>query len=117
MSFIDNTAAQHALTKGSSRDPPVNALVGAFWAWTARRGAVPHFERVPSGSNWSDGVSRNDFSLAQQLGWIFADFDLAPLYNLLGAYLRSGSLAPVAFIQELVRVVEDIARECPALRA
>ena len=48
IAFIDNTAAQFALTKGNSSDNAVNVLTSVFWTTAAEIGAAPWFERVTS---------------------------------------------------------------------
>ena len=35
--FVDNTAAEHALNKGTSKNPSLCWLIGAFWVWVAVR--------------------------------------------------------------------------------
>ncbi|OLP99308.1 hypothetical protein AK812_SmicGene18150 [Symbiodinium microadriaticum] len=66
--FVDNTAAEHALNKGTSKNPSLCWLIGAFWVWVARQNLFVSFQRVSSQANLSDKVSRGDFSEAQQLG-------------------------------------------------
>ena len=66
--FVDNTAAEHALNKGTSKNPSLCWLIGAFWVWVARQSLFVSFQRVSSQANLSDKVSRGDFSEAQQLG-------------------------------------------------
>ena len=68
LSFIDNTAAQFALSKGYLLDDAVNTLSSIFLASAAEWGSAPWFERVSSQANISDGVSWSDFREAGQLG-------------------------------------------------
>ena len=65
--FVDNTAAEHALNKGTSKNAALCWLLGSFWLWAAKRGPFVTFQRVTSQANLSDKVSRGDFSEAEQL--------------------------------------------------
>ena len=69
ISFCDNAAATAALSKGYGSDRAVNALTATFWAMAVITKKSPHFERVPSDANISDGVSRGDLALPDELGW------------------------------------------------
>ncbi|CAE7632255.1 unnamed protein product [Symbiodinium sp. CCMP2592] len=60
--WVDNTAAEHALNKGYSKDLRLSALIGAFWVWAASRSLSVSFHRVSSEENVSDGISRGDLS-------------------------------------------------------
>ena len=60
--FIDNTASQYALVRGSSSILSGDHVVGLTWAKAAHLGAFPYFDRVHTKSNPIDGVSRGDFS-------------------------------------------------------
>ena len=81
--YIDNTSAQHALIRGYSTNPAANFLVWAFWAAAARAGAGPWFERVASGDNISDGISRLDFAMARRDGWRELPFVFDGIYHAL----------------------------------
>ena len=37
MCFVHNSANEHALRKGYSKDPALTNLLGWFWAWVASR--------------------------------------------------------------------------------
>ena len=65
--FVDNTAAELALRKGSSKDLLLSALIGQFWIWVAERGLCLHFRRVASSENLSDGISRGDLADVQDI--------------------------------------------------
>ncbi len=56
--FIDSTAAQAALTRGSSSVQSGDAFVNATWRRIASLSALPWFERVASKSNPVGGLSR-----------------------------------------------------------
>ena len=60
--FIDNTAAQASMVKGSSSVMSGDLLVGHTWDYIARRRVIPWFDRVDSKSNPVDGLSRGDRS-------------------------------------------------------
>ena len=66
--FVDNTAAEHALNKGTSKNAALCWLLGSFWLWAAKRGLFVTFQRVTSQANLSDKVSRGDFSEASNSG-------------------------------------------------
>ena len=68
-SFVDNEAAKFALIKGYGKQTRVNNLIAAYWSFVTRSQSSPWFERVSSGANWADSVSRNDWSLVQKRGW------------------------------------------------
>ena len=70
ISFIDNEAAKFALIKGYGKQVRVNQLIATFWNFISANQLSPWIERVSSGANWADSVSRNDFSLANAKGWI-----------------------------------------------
>ena len=60
--YIDNTAAQHALLRGSSSISIGDHVVGATWEAVAELDCWPYFDRVHTKSNPIDGVSRGDFT-------------------------------------------------------
>ena len=80
---MDNTASQWALTKGYSRDPEANVIVGLFWTSAALLGSHPWFERVGTNAQLADGVSRNDFADAKRLHWKQFDADLTEVWEVL----------------------------------
>jgi hypothetical protein len=70
--FCDNEAAKHALIKGYSKAPWVNASISAFWHLAARRQLHPWIERVSSKANLADPVSRHqppDFLSGIKIVW------------------------------------------------
>ena len=69
ISFVDNEAGRFALEKGYGRDQSINGVLAAYWSLAARMNWYPHFERVPSKANVSDGISRADLSRAIAEGW------------------------------------------------
>ena len=88
--FVDNTAAQHALTKGYSRNPGANYVVALYWGVAARVGAAPWLERVASKANLSDAVSRLEFDTAVASGWRRLEFDFVPAFSIIARGVESG---------------------------
>ena len=84
VSFVDNEAAKFALIKGYGKQKRVNQLIATFWNFNAANTLSPWIERVPCGANWADSVSRNDFSLSTQKGWL----RLQPRLNRIWPILR-----------------------------
>ena len=82
LSFIDNSSAQWALTKGYSNNEQANRLVTMFWCAVSERQGDPWFERVPTKANISDSVSRGDRKPAKTRGWIEVEVDLREVWNL-----------------------------------
>ena len=60
--YIDNTAAQHALLRGSCSIPSGDHMVGATWEAAAELDCWPYADCVHNKSNPNDGVSRGDFT-------------------------------------------------------
>ena len=56
--FIDNVAAQFALSKGASKAADINSFCAAFWILLARFNIDTTIVRVPSKENPADGPSR-----------------------------------------------------------
>ena len=83
ISFIDNQAGRAALMKGWGTDERVNLLLECFWKFAASRHWRPHFEWVPSHCNITDPISREDFTMARQKGWVHVPIADGPLRKLL----------------------------------
>ena len=90
LSFIDNSSAQWALTKGYSNNEQANRLVTLFWCAVSERQGDPWFERVPTKANISDSVSRGDRKPAKTRGWIEVEVDLHEVWNLLDEGVSAG---------------------------
>ena len=60
--FIDNTAAQSALAKGSSSVESGDVIVSETWRHIVHLRCLPWFDRVASKSNPVDGLSRGMFN-------------------------------------------------------
>ena len=109
---MDNTAAQHALTRGYSGNAAANAVISAFWVAASRYAASPWFERVPSKANISDAVSRRDFTFAEDQRWRRLNFDFTQVYTLLADFVDSGSFD----VEPLVKnILEDLSAQRPSL--
>ena len=74
----------HALIKGYGKDAGINSMISMFWAAASQQSCDPWLERVSSKANIGDGVSRNDMTLAHQMGWVPLQLDLQHVWpNLL----------------------------------
>ena len=67
--LCDNDAATHAIIKCSGKHVPLNNLIGSHWTWHNRHQLTQILHRVPTHANIADPFSREDFSIADQLGW------------------------------------------------
>ena len=65
--FIDNTSALHSILNGYSRVPDTAWMVNLFHCFNCSLRAQVWWEYVASKANPSDGPSRLEFSLMQQL--------------------------------------------------
>ena len=81
--WVDNTAAEHALNKGYSKDLRLSAIIGAFWVWTASRSLSVSFHRVPSLENISDGISRGDLQELRAVAGIFHEVSFQEVWPIL----------------------------------
>ena len=66
--FVDNSASEHALRKGYSKDARLTNLLGWFWAWVASKELNVFFVRVSSKANLSDAASRGDWEPSDRIG-------------------------------------------------
>ena len=53
-------------------------LCGVFWLLAQELDALIYFDRVPTDSNPSDGLSRDDFSVAKSCGWLVLNDAVLP---------------------------------------
>ena len=83
ISFCDNEAACHALIKGYGKDCSINSIISMFWAAACQFNCDPWLERVSSKANISDGISRDDFSLAKIHNWVHLDIDFDAVWPIL----------------------------------
>ena len=57
--WVDNTAAEHALNKGYSKDLRLSAVIGTFWIWAASRSLSVSFHRVSSSIEFGEHLGRH----------------------------------------------------------
>ena len=69
MLFVDSEPVEGALIKGYSARWDLCELCGVFWLRAQELDALIYVDRVPTDSNPSDGLSRNDFGVAKSCGW------------------------------------------------
>ena len=79
--WIDNEPGKMALKKGCGRDRKVNRLLAALWSFVTKENMDPHWRRVCSSANISDGISRGDLALAHQMGWHRMECDWSQIYE------------------------------------
>ena len=104
--FVDNSAAEHALQKGFSKDSFFTKVLGCFARVLASKSIALSFHRVSSAANASDGVSRDDWSsLAASLGCVRQDFDFTSAYDWLR---RLSELPEDALFTTFVKFAEDL---------
>ena len=60
--FIDNNGALGSLVRGSASVHEQDIIIGETWSRIAELKALSWFDRVDSGSNPVDGLSRKNFS-------------------------------------------------------
>ena len=103
--FVDNSAAEHALQKGFSKDGMFTKVLGCFARFLASKSIALSFHRVSSAANASDGVSRDDWSLASTLGCVRQELEFAKAY----AWLRRlPELPEGALFTEFGKFAEDL---------
>lgn len=83
LSFCDNEASKHALIKGYGKDEGINALLTIYWQICCTNTCDPWIERVSSKDNPSDGVSRDDFTLADEKGWHHIEINVTAIWPIL----------------------------------
>ena len=81
--WVDNTAAEHALNKGYSKDLRLSAIIGAFWVWAASRSLAVSFHRVSNSENISDGISRGDLQELPSVGGAFHEVSFKEVWPIL----------------------------------
>ncbi|OLQ14118.1 hypothetical protein AK812_SmicGene1756 [Symbiodinium microadriaticum] len=103
--FVDNSAAEHALQKGFSKDGLFTKVLGCFAGLLASKSIALSFHRVSSAANASDGVSRDDWSMATSLGCVRQDFNFSFAYE----WLRRLPETPEdALFTKFVKFAEDL---------
>ena len=81
MFLIDSERAPDALIKGLSTFEDVILLHTAFWDLVAQFQMNAYLDRTSTDENISDGVSREDLSIAEACSWVM---DQPSMYCLLG---------------------------------
>ena len=107
LAFIDNEAAKFALTRGSTKDTPVNALLCIYLTAVARVGSFPWFTRVSTQANAADAISRFDEAFARKMHWRRLNFECLPIYEELLSFIQSGELSAANVLCRLDRIIED----------
>ena len=123
VTFCDNEAAKHALTKEYGKDPAVNAAIGAYWCFLTATATEAWMERVSSPANLSDEVSRNKFDLASKHGWIHVTMDYTEAYNIMEMAATDMQFAHEAAPQKLYnclagqfrKALEELGYQLPRL--
>ncbi|CAE7265094.1 DNMT3A [Symbiodinium sp. CCMP2592] len=105
--WIDNTAAEHALNKGYSKDLRLSAVIGAFWVWAASRSLSVSFHRVSSEENISDGISRGDLGDLQSANGEFHEVSFKEVWPLL-EHFRDDCRS---YYEEFAQLVEVLATQ------
>eukprot|EP00438_Fugacium_kawagutii_P009836 Skav200593 [mRNA] locus=scaffold2706:73723:74817:+ [translate_table: standard] len=82
-SYCDNEPGRCAMTRGFGRDVRVNRLLSCMWQYMQLRGFSPAFQRVTSGANIADEVSRHQLQMARALGWKQIQVNWSELYHIL----------------------------------
>ncbi|KAF4749528.1 hypothetical protein FOZ63_024630 [Perkinsus olseni] len=67
--YIDSTAAQFCIRKGSSRQDDMNALAAETWKMSAANNITLWTEHVSSEENGADLPSRNMITACEAMGW------------------------------------------------
>ena len=68
--FIDNTAALFALVKGGSGNVDLDKMAQQVWRHLFNLQCPAYFEYVETKSNWSDGLSRDDWEWTNRQGFV-----------------------------------------------
>ena len=107
IAFVDNEAAKYALIKGYGRDSSINAIISIYWAQQADQGWRPWMNRVSSTDNISDGVSRNDFTLADVCRWHRVQVDTSDVYKIILRAADDILFAHTQALRELQMAMRD----------
>ena len=107
VTFCDNEAAKHALIRGYGTDTNINNMIAMCWTHAAQTNSQPWIDRVSSKANLSDGVSRDDWELADQMGWARLDLDMTPAYAVFQQLANDSTYAYTTAAQQLQSVMKD----------
>ncbi|CAE7799181.1 unnamed protein product [Symbiodinium sp. CCMP2592] len=100
--FVDNSASEHALKKGYSKDAALTNLLGWFWSWVASRGLNLFFVRVSSKANLSDAASRGDWAPSDSLGCRRCSPDFGKTWGTLQKLTETSVTPDAALFEDLV---------------
>ena len=107
LAFNDNTASEHALTRGLSSDPGTNAVISHYWGAASHFRSDVWFNRVTSAANVGDAVSREDFQFARESGWR----RYTPSWELLWPALTSIATPPFELGPDALRLLLSAAAD------
>jgi len=71
--LIDSECALDALIKGNSKFEDVIGLIRVFWELIAEFQIEIYLDRVSTGANPSDGMSRDGEQEARDIGWLIEE--------------------------------------------
>ncbi|CAE8625797.1 unnamed protein product, partial [Polarella glacialis] len=77
--FIDNTAALFALVKGGSGNAGLVRMARQMWRHVFNLQCPAYFEYVEAKSNWSDGLSRDDWEWTNRQGFVIRMVEFADM--------------------------------------
>ena len=103
--FVDNSASEHALRKGYSKDARLTNLLGWFWAWGASKELNVFFVRVSSKANLSDAASRGDWEPSDKIGCHRCQPDFQQSWQLLSELAEKSVEPHAALFENLVDLV------------
>ena len=105
--FCDNEAAKHALIRGYGTDTNINNMIAMIWTHASQSQSQPWIDRVCSSANLSDGVSRNDWDLCEQMGWVRLDLDLEQVYAILQSVASDSAFAYNTAAAQIREIMQD----------
>ena len=82
-------------------------MIAMYWTHAAQTNSQPWIDRVSSKANLSDGVSRDDWELADQMGRARLDLDMTPAYAVFQQVANDSNYAYTAASQQLQSVMKD----------
>ena len=99
--FVDNDAAAAGLVRGYSQKVDSSLLISHYWSIAAEAAIDPYIDRVESKSNLSDGPSRLELLLMQQL----QAHKVEPDYEFLFNFSRWDTAAPAPAVSKLTPTI------------
>jgi hypothetical protein len=107
MTFCDNEAAKHALIRGYGTDTNINNMIAMFWTHAAQSQSQPWIDRVCSSANLSDGVSRDEWDLCEQMGWARLDLNFDQVYVILQSVATDSAFAYNSAAAQIREIMQD----------